>query len=187
MHDSSVGVVVGRGVYVAPTSYVGGDVVLGDDVTVMHHVVIRGDLSRITIGARVNVQDGTIIHTKSGVPLDIEDDASVGHRAVVHCRRVGGGSLIGIGAIVLDDAQIGRDCVVAAGAVVTPGTIVPDGKVVVGIPGRVLRDVTDDDRAYLQHVTNSYVRLGKQHLAGQYPGVVMPYDAHDGGLAPITD
>lgn len=160
---------VGRNTYIAPTAYVGGEVVLGDDCTVMHHVVIRGDVSAITIGHRVNVQDGTVIHTRRGVPLDIGDDVSIGHRAVVHCRRVGRGTLIGSGAIVLDDAELGDHCVVAAGAVVTPGTVVPDGKVVLGIPARVARDVSDEDRRYMQRVCSAYIQLGQEHAAGRYP------------------
>jgi carbonic anhydrase/acetyltransferase-like protein (isoleucine patch superfamily) len=162
-------VILGRDVYLAPTAYVGGDVTLGDGCTVMHHVVIRGDVSPIRVGARCNIQDGTILHTNRGVPLDIEDDVSIGHRAVVHCRRVGAGSLIGIGTIVLDDCEIGRGCLIAAGAVVPPRTLVPDGKLVMGIPGRNMRDVNDAERLYFQEITASYLHLGRLHAAGQYP------------------
>lgn len=161
--------VLGRDVYIAPTAYVGGEVALGDACTVMHHVVIRGDVSRITIGARVNVQDGAVIHTRGGVPLDIAGDVSVGHLACVHCRRVKAWSLIGIHAVVLDDAEIGAGCIVAAGAVVTPGTIVPDGKLVVGTPARVVRDVTEREREYLRYVVGNYQKLGREHAAGVYP------------------
>ncbi|MGD8453516.1 MAG: gamma carbonic anhydrase family protein [Phycisphaerae bacterium] len=161
--------VLGENVYLAPTAYVGGDVIFGDGCTVMHQVVIRGDVSPIRIGRRVNVQDGAIIHTKKDVPLEIADEVSIGHRAVVHCRRVGAGSLIGTGAIVLDDAEVGAGCIVAAGAVVPPGMIVPDGQLVVGIPARVMREVNETDRKYLTRVVESYVRLGAVHAAGRYP------------------
>ncbi len=169
MSQNPIRPTIGRNVYIAPTAYVGGDVAIGDDSTVMHHVTIRGDVSAITIGQRVNVQDGTIIHTKSGVPLDIADDVSIGHRAVVHCRRIGRGTLIGIGAILLDDAEIGKGCIVAAGALVPPGMIIPDGKLVVGLPARITRDVTQEDREYLDRVGASYIVLGRQHAAGRYP------------------
>jgi len=169
MSQNPIRPTIGRNVYIAPTAYVGGDVTIGDDSTVMHHVTIRGDVSAITIGQRVNVQDGTIIHTKSGVPLDIADDVSIGHRAVVHCRRIGRGTLIGIGAILLDDAEIGKGCIVAAGALVPPGMIIPDGKLVVGLPARITRDVTPEDREYLGRVGASYIVLGRQHAAGRYP------------------
>lgn len=163
--------VIGRGVYIAPTAYIGGDVTIGDDCTIMHHVVIRGDVSAIRIGARVNVQDGTIIHTKTGVPLDIADEVAIGHRAVVHCRRVGPRALIGIGSIVLDDAEIGESAIVGAGALVPPGMIVPAGQVAVGVPARVVRPVSERDREYTHFVVENYVRLGREHAAGRFPDV----------------
>lgn len=163
--------VIGRNVYLAPSAYVGGEVVIGDDCTVMHHVTIRGDVSAIAIGRRVNVQDGTVIHTKTGVPLDLGDDIGIGHRAVVHCRRVGSKTLIGIGSIVLDDAEIGEDCIVGAGALVPPGMIVPSGRVLFGVPARVIRTVTDQDRDYIRFVVENYQRLNRLHAAGMYPNV----------------
>jgi carbonic anhydrase/acetyltransferase-like protein (isoleucine patch superfamily) len=160
---------LGRNVYIAPTAYVAGDVALGDDTTVMHHVTIRGDVSRITLGRRCNVQDGAVIHSQTGVPLEIADDVSIGHRAVVHCRRVGAGTLIGIGAIVLDGAEIGAGCIVAAAALVPRGTVVPDGQVLVGIPARAARGVTDEDRRYIAFVNQRYLELGRRHAAGEFP------------------
>lgn len=162
---------VAEDVYIAPTSYVGGDVVIGSGSTVMHHVVIRGDISPIRIGSRVNVQDGSIVHTRYGVPLEIADGVGIGHRAVVHCRRVAGRTLIGTGSIVLDDAEIGSECLIAAGALITPGTIIPDGKVVMGAPGRIVRDTTPDDLAIIDHVVESYFRLGPVHARGEWPNI----------------
>lgn len=162
---------LGRNVYVAPTAYVGGAVVLGDETTVMHHVVIRGDVSHIRIGARVNVQDGTIIHTTAGIDLDIGDEVSMGHRAIVHCKRIGANSLIGMGAIVLDGCTIGRRCIIGAGAVVPPNTDVPDGKVVMGVPGKIVRDIRESEHAYLDYVVENYRKLGRRHGAGEYPNV----------------
>lgn len=159
---------LGRSVYIAGSAVVCGDVALGDHCTIMHHVCIRGDVSPIRIGARVNIQDGTIVHCKRGVALEIADDVSVGHRAVVHCRRVGALTLIGSGAIVLDDAEIGSQCIVAAGALVTPGMIVPDGKVVMGAPARIVRDVAPKDLEYLRYVVANYTQLAREHLAGCY-------------------
>ncbi len=162
---------LGRGVYIAPTSYIGGDVEVGDDCTIMHHVVIRGDVSAIRIGARCNIQDGTVVHTQTGVPLDIAADVAVGHRAVVHCRRVETRVLIGIGAIVLDGAQIGAGSLIAAGALVPPNMIIPAGKVVAGVPGRIIRDVRESDRGYIEFVLANYQRLNREHAAGKYPAV----------------
>ncbi len=162
---------VGKNVYVADTAYVGGEVTIGDDCTIMHMVVIRGDVSAIRIGRRVNVQDGTVIHTETGVPLDIGDDVVIGHRAVVHCRRVGNGALIGIGSIVLDQSDIGDGAIIAAGAVVPPGTVIPPGKMVMGVPGRVVRDVTEREREYTRIVVGRYRDLAARHGGGVYPNI----------------
>lgn len=161
---------VGANVYIAPTAYVGGEVTLGDDCTIMHHVVIRGDVSAISIGRRVNIQDGTVVHTKTGVPLDLGDDIGVGHRAVVHGRRVGSNTLIGIGAIVLDDSEIGEGCFIAAGALVPPGMVIPNGKLVMGVPARVVRDCGPKERDYVRFVVENYLKLNREHQAGKYPG-----------------
>ncbi len=160
---------IGGNVYIAPTAYVGGEVVIGDDCTIMHHVTIRGDVSAITIGRRVNVQDGTVIHTLSGVALEIGDEVVIGHRAVVHCRKVGARVLIGIGAIVLDDCDIGDGAIIAAGAVLRPGTAVPAGKLVAGVPATVIRDVTDEQAGYVGVALRNYARLNREHAAGRYP------------------
>ncbi len=162
---------LGTDVYIAPTAYVAGDVVLGATCTVMHHVTIRGDIAPIRIGCRVNIQDGSVIHTPHGTPLDIGDDVGIGHRAVVHCRSVGGRSLIGIGAIVLDDATIGSQCIIAAGTVVPPGAIIPDGSVVMGVPGLIVREVGQQDLDLIDHVVASYVELGRIHASGRYPNI----------------
>jgi len=160
---------IGEGVFIADTAFVGGETTLGDDSTIMHQVTIRGDVGAIRIGRRVNIQDGAVIHTKTGVPLDIEDEVAIGHRAVVHCRRVGRRALIGIGAIVLDDCEIGEGAMIAAGAVIPPGTIVPPGKLVVGVPGKILRDVSEAETGYIDFIVNSYCQLNRKHSAGEYP------------------
>jgi len=168
---------IGQDVYIAPTCYVGGEVVLGDECTLMHHVVVRGDIAPIRIGARVNLQDGTIVHTKYGTPLDIGDDVGVGHRAIVHGRRVASRTLIGMGAIVLDDCEIGSRCLIAAGTVLSPGTIVPDDCVVMGIPGKIVRHVTEKDLAAIDHVVQSYLRIGRLCASGAFPNIT-PHPAN---------
>lgn len=164
---------LGSNVYLAPTAYVGGDVALGDSVTVMHHVVIRGDIAPIRIGARVNVQDGAVIHTPHGTPLDIAADVGIGHRAIVHCRRVGARTLIGMGSILLDDCEIGTRCIIAAGTVLAPKTMVPDNTVMMGIPGKPVRTVTEGDLRAIDHVVESYIQLGRQHQAGRFPNIAL--------------
>lgn len=164
---------IGSRVYIAPTAYVGGTVEIGDDTTVMHHVVIRGDIARIRIGSRVNIQDGSVVHTPSGTPLDIADRVGVGHRAIVHCRRVASDTLIGMGAILLDDCEIGSRCIIAAGTVLTPATIVPDDSVVMGVPGRVVRTATPRDIETIEHVVRSYLELGRLHASGRFPNIAV--------------
>jgi len=170
---------IGDHVYIAPTAYVGGDVTLGDHCTVMHHVMIRGDIAPVRIGKRVNVQDGSVLHTRYGVPLEIADDVGIGHRAVVHCRRIGRRTLIGIGAIVLDDCEVGCECIIAAGALLPPRTVVPDGSVVMGGPGKVVRRCTEADLATIDHVLNSYIELGRRHAAGEFPNIAAPGGKRD--------
>ncbi len=180
MHYETSNVLLGRDVYVAPTSYVGGDVTIGDETTIMHHVTVRGDVSKIRIGARVNIQDGAVVHTRQTVDLHIEDEVTIAHRAVVHCARIRAGAMIGIGAIVLDGCDVGRGCLIAAGAVLAPNTVVPDGKLVMGVPGRVVRDVTAENEELMQIAVANYIQLGRLHAAGQYPnaapGAVPPDD-----------
>jgi carbonic anhydrase/acetyltransferase-like protein (isoleucine patch superfamily) len=162
---------LGKDVYIAPTAYVAGDLVLGDRCTIMPHVVIRADVAPIRIGARVNVQDCTILHTPNNIPLEIGDDVGIGHRAIVHCRRVGSRTLVGINAILLDKVEIGSRCIIGAGAVVPPRTLIPDGKVVMGIPAKVVRDVADEDLLAIDHVVHSYLEMGPRHKAGEFPNI----------------
>ena len=165
---------LGREVYIAPTAYVGGDVVIGEQTTIMHQAVIRGDIAPIRVGARVNVQDGAVLHTAYDTPLEVGDEVSVGHQAVVHGRRVGARSLIGIGAILLDDCVIGSRCIIAAGTVLAPNTVIPDGSVVLGVPGRVVREVTDRDLEAIDHVGRNYLALRPLHASGRYPNIAAP-------------
>lgn len=162
---------LGKDCYIAPTAYVAGDLVLGDQCTVMHQVAIRADVAPIRLGNRVNVQDGSILHTQYEVPLEIADNVAIGHRVVVHCRRVGAWSLIGTGSIVLDGAIIGEHCLVAAGAVVLPGTVVKSGSLVAGVPAKVRRQLTEADHREISRIVDAYVRLGQRHQAGEFPNI----------------
>jgi carbonic anhydrase/acetyltransferase-like protein (isoleucine patch superfamily) len=158
-----------RNVWIADTARVIGDVVCGDDVSFWYGVVVRGDVAQIRIGAGTNVQDHTVLHCDTGVPMTIGADVTIGHSAVVHCSSVGDGTLIGIGARVLANAVIGRGCLIAAGAVVSPGTVVPDGMLVRGLPGRILRPLEDDERRMLAEIPPGYRALAARHAAGEFP------------------
>ncbi len=157
-------------IYVADSAVIAGDVTFGRDCNVWHHCVIRGDVAPVRIGDRVNIQDGSLLHCKGGVTLEIADDVAMGHHAIVHCTRVGTRTLIGTRATVLDDCEIGEDCLIAAGSLLPPGTIVPSGKVVMGVPGKVVRNIREEERTYVRYVIETYQRLSREHAEGKWLG-----------------
>jgi len=150
---------LGRGdAFVADTARVVGRVTLGTGASVWYGSVLRGDDGPIVVGDAVNIQDLSVVHPNVGVELVIGDLVSVGHAAVVHCRRVGARTLVGIGSRLLEGAVIGEGSIVGAGAVVTEGTVVPPRSVVLGIPGRVVRKTTDEEIAAHEALARKYAR-----------------------------
>ena len=143
--------------YVAPNAAVIGDVVLGVNANVWWNVTIRGDNNTITLGDNVNIQDGSVLHTDEGVRLTLERDVSVGHMAMLHGCTVKEGSLIGIKAVVLNHAVIGRECLIGANTLIAEGKVIPDRSLVVGSPGRVLRQLTDDEVKNIRWIASHYV------------------------------
>ena len=143
-----------------------GDVSLGDDVSVWPTAVIRGDVERIVIGARSNVQDGAVIHADPGTPTIVGEDCVIGHRAVVHGTILEDGVLVGMGAILLNNVRVGRGSIIAAGAVVTEGTQVPPGSLVVGVPGKVVRPLSAAQQAGTLENAARYVALKEAHRRG---------------------
>jgi carbonic anhydrase/acetyltransferase-like protein (isoleucine patch superfamily) len=154
------------GYFKSRTSIVTGDVTIGESSSLWFGAVVRGDVAKVTIGRRVNVQDNAVVHCDAGVPHVIEDDVVIGHGAIVHGAFVGRGSLIGMAATVLGRAKIGRECLIAAGAVVPPGLEVPDRMVVMGVPGKVVRPVKDEELKYMASLVNHYVELAGKHVEG---------------------
>jgi carbonic anhydrase/acetyltransferase-like protein (isoleucine patch superfamily) len=152
--------------YVASTAIVLGDVVLGRDVSVWYGAVLRGDCARITIGALTNVQDGTVIHADTGVPNDIGAGVTIGHLAMVHGRRIGDGCLIGIKAVILGGAEIGAECIIAAGAVVKEHAVIPPRSLVAGVPGKIVRAVTEAEAAQLRGHAEHYLEIALGHVQG---------------------
>lgn len=157
--------------FVADDAVVTGDVTLGPGANIWFKTIVRGDVAPVRIGANVNIQDGCILHCRTSVALELEDNAAVGHGAIVHGRRIGAGSLVGIRATVLDDCEIGESCLIAAGTLLTPGTVVPDGMLAMGSPGRVTRPLTDEERDYLKFVTETYQQLARDYVAGRFKRV----------------
>lgn len=157
-----------EGAFIAFNATVTGDVTLGADSSVWFSAVIRGDVAPVTLGQRVNVQDGAVIHCDTNVPNTIEDDVTIGHRAVVHGMHVGRGTLIGMGATVLGRTRIGSRCLIAAGALVPPGLEVPDGMMVMGVPGKIVRPVSDEELKYMSWLSGNYVQLARKYIDGQF-------------------
>jgi carbonic anhydrase/acetyltransferase-like protein (isoleucine patch superfamily) len=158
-----------QGFYIAPDAVLTGDVVLAAGANVWFHSVIRGDLARITLGARVNVQDGCILHTDTDCPQDIEEGVVLGHAVVAHGRCIGRDTLIGIGARLLSGCEVGSECLVAAGTVVTEGRRIPPRSVVMGIPGRVVREVTAEEVGRTRAICAHYLDLAQRYVLGAYP------------------
>ncbi|MBK0418033.1 gamma carbonic anhydrase family protein [Leucobacter sp. CSA1] len=151
--------------WVAPGAVVVGAVALGDGCSVWYHAVLRGDSDSISVGARSNLQDGVVLHADRGAPAVVGDDVSVGHGAVVHGATVGNGCLIGMNATVLSGAVIGEGTLVAAGAVVPQGASIPPGSLVAGVPGRVVRALSDEERAGLLRNAERYLGYTGSHRA----------------------
>ncbi len=151
--------------WVAPTAVIIGKVKLGHEASVWWNCVLRGDGEPIEIGARTNIQDGTIGHTDPGFPLIVGPDVTVGHAAVLHGCTIGAGSLIGIGAIVLSGAKIGRNCLIAAKALVPEGKEIPDNSLVMGMPGKVVGEVRPDQLERMARGTRTYVANWKRYRA----------------------
>lgn len=157
-------------VFVASGARVVGDVRLADGASVWYNAVLRGDSDRITVGARSNLQDNVSVHVDRGRPVTIGDDVSVGHNAVVHGCTIGHGSLIGMGSVVLSGAVIGPGCLVAGGAVVLEGTVIPAGSLVAGVPAKVRRELTDEERAKILRNAEIYLAHAERHAGADDVG-----------------
>jgi carbonic anhydrase/acetyltransferase-like protein (isoleucine patch superfamily) len=157
---------IGRGAFVAANATVIGDVTLGDESSVWFGVVGRGDVMPIAVGARTNIQDGSVVHVTGGKTRTlVGDDVTAGHMVLLHGCTVESSVLVGMGSIVLDGAVIEEGCVVGAGSLVTPGTRIPRGSVAMGRPARVVRAVTDEDRAWIAASSQGYVENARVFLS----------------------
>lgn len=155
--------------WVAPNATIIGNVEIGENVSIWFGAVLRGDLDKITIGAGCNVQDGSVLHADPGFPLTMGEGSTIGHMAIVHGCTIGKGSLIGIGAIVLNGAVIGEDCLVGAGALVPEGKSYPPRSLILGTPGRVMRELGDEDIARMRKTAQGYQQRWKRYVAGLEP------------------
>lgn len=157
---------LGRGVFLAETCAVIGDVAIGDESSIWYGTVLRGDVMAIRIGARTSVQDGTVVHvTSERFGTVIGDDCTIGHAAILHACTIEDACLIGMGSIILDGARIGRGSLVGAGALVTPGTDIPPGSLVLGAPAKVKRPIDAKEREQIAYGAAHYVELARRYLA----------------------
>jgi gamma-carbonic anhydrase len=151
--------------FIAGSAQVIGDVQVGEQASIWFGTVARGDMFYIRIGDRTNVQDNCVLHTRTGeFPTILEDEVTVGHSVTLHGCYVEHGSLIGIGSIVLDDVRIGAQSLVAAGSLVSPGTIIPPRSLVMGMPARVKRPLTDEEVLSLDRYWQNYVEYSLAYL-----------------------
>lgn len=163
---------LGQRVLIDPSAVVLGDVTLAEDVSVWPQAAIRGDVHKVSVGARSSVQDGCVLHVThagpynpDGWPLQIGCDVTIGHNAVLHGCTLGDRILVGMGAIVMDSAVVENDVVIAAGALVTPGKRLRSGFLYAGSPAREVRSLSEQEMAYFPYSANNYVKLKDKHIA----------------------
>ncbi len=160
--------------FIHPLAFVAGDVKVGPRVSIWPTAVVRGDTAPVTIGADSNIQDGTVVHVDHGVPCVIGERVAVGHRAIIHGATVDNDCLVGMGAILLNRVHVGSGSIVGAGAICPEGMDIPVNSLVLGVPGRVVRDTTPDERERIRRTVASYVTLQDEHRAGQHARLETP-------------
>ncbi|WP_310619355.1 gamma carbonic anhydrase family protein [Flexibacterium corallicola] len=152
--------------WVAPTATLIGDVILGEEASVWFGAILRGDREALQIGSRTNIQDGCVLHTDMGFPLEIDEGVTVGHNAILHGCKIGKGSLIGMGATILNGAKVGRHCIIGANSLIPEGKEIPDFSLVVGIPGKVIRSLPEDIKETLEGSAQGYVDNWRRYKDG---------------------
>jgi gamma-carbonic anhydrase len=149
--------------YVAEGAAVLGAVTIGAQASIWYQCVLRGDINRIVVGDRSNVQDGTVIHVADDFPAVLGADVSVGHRAIIHACEIGDGTLVGMGAIVMDGAVIGPHCIIAAGAIVTKHFKAPEGSLILGSPAKIVRELSAEEREKNVALAAKYVEVARRY------------------------
>lgn len=160
---------VGEQCYIAPSADVIGEVTLHDHASVWFNAVVRADNAPIVIGAKSNIQDGAVLHVDDGYPMTIGEGVTVGHKAMLHGCTIGDNTLIGINAIVLNGAKIGKNCVIGAGALITENTVIADNQLVLGAPGKAVKDVGEGVSKMLQLGANHYVEKSSDYTNNLTP------------------
>ena len=151
-----------KAVFIAESADIIGDVTLGEDSNIWFNTTLRGDIAPIRVGKGTNIQDGAVLHVNHDMPCIVGDNVTVGHSAVIHAAKVGNGCLIGMGAILLNESEIGEESVVGAGALVTEGKKFPPRSLIIGSPARKVKDITDEDVIKIRANADEYITLGKE-------------------------
>ena len=149
--------------WIAPNATVIGDVILKKNSSVWFNAVLRGDIEAITIGEGTNIQDGSILHTDPGYPLTIGSGVTVGHMVTLHGCSIADDSLIGIGSTVLNNAKIGKNCIVGAKTLITENKIISDNSLIIGSPGKIIRQITDDEIKHIKENAKRYIENWKKY------------------------
>lgn len=155
---------IGGGQFIAPGAAVIGDVILHGEVSIWFCTVLRGDVDQIEIGPGSNIQDGTVVHADPGCPVRVGPNVTVGHNVMIHGCEIGEGSLIGINAVVLNRAKIGKGCLIGANTLITEGTEIPDGSMVLGSPGKVVKQLDGEMRRQLLLGAEGYRDKARRYL-----------------------
>lgn len=151
--------------YVSPRASLIGDIEIGAETSIWEFAVLRADMNYIRVGKGASIQDNVTVHTTFTNPTTIGDYVTAGHNCVIHACEIGDRTVIGMGAVILTGAKVGNDCVIGAGSVVTEGTVIPDGSLVLGIPGRVKKEVPEGLKEAFMIGAELYIELGKKHKA----------------------
>ncbi|QDQ00652.1 gamma carbonic anhydrase family protein [Lysinibacillus fusiformis] len=154
--------VVHESVFQAPGTYIIGDVSIDEESSIWFNAVLRGDEDTISIGKRCSIQDNATIHLFEGAPVIVEDDVTVGHQVVLHGCKIGRRTIVGMGSVILDYAEIGEECIIGANTLITQGTKIPPRSLVVGSPGKIIRTLQDKDFELIQLSIDTYVQKGKE-------------------------
>jgi len=167
LNDLTNRVKKGKNVFIAPGAYVLGNVVLGDHVSVWYNAVLRADFDSIEIGNRTNVQEGVFMHVDAGKPIKIGEDNIIGHGAIVHGCTIGSHNLIGMRATVMNNAIVGNGCIIGAHALVTENMIVPDYSMVLGSPGRIVKQVPEQVKEIIKEGVDEYIKEALKYLESE--------------------
>ena len=149
--------------WIAPIAVIIGDVILKKNTSVWFNAVLRGDIETITVGEGSNIQDGSVLHTDPGYPLNIGSGVTIGHTVTLHGCSIDNDSLIGIGSIILNNAKIGKNCIIGAKTLITENKVIPDNSLVIGSPGKIIRKITEDEIVHIKENAKHYIENWKKY------------------------